>query len=52
MLVSLLIQQEVVVHKVLLMIKVKIFRYCSTINFSEDYWRQQYLNLGSTPMND
>ncbi|MDJ0691333.1 MAG: transposase family protein [Xenococcaceae cyanobacterium MO_188.B32] len=33
---------QTILHKVLLMIKVKIFRYCNTINFSKDYFRQQY----------
>ena len=32
-----------ILHKVLLITKVKIFRHRSTINFSEDYFRQQYL---------
>lgn len=31
-----------ILHKVLSMTKVKIFRRCSTINFSQDYFRQQY----------
>ena len=30
------------------MIKVKIFRYCSTINFSEHYFRQQYREIERT----
>ena len=38
-----------ILHKVLSMTKVKIFRYCSTINFSKDYFRQQYPYLGMTP---
>ena len=30
-----------ILHKVLLIARVKISRYCSTINFTEDYFRQQ-----------
>ena len=32
-----------ILHKVLSMTKVKIFRHCSAINFGKDYFRQQYL---------
>ena len=31
-----------ILHRVLLIAKVKISRYCSTINFIQDYFRQQY----------
>ena len=33
---------QAILHKVLLITEVKIFRYCSTINFDKDYFRQQY----------
>ena len=32
-----------ILHRVLLIAQVKISRYCSTINFIRDYFRQQYL---------
>ena len=35
-----------ILHRVLLIARVKISRYCNTINFSEDYFRQQYLLTG------
>ena len=31
-----------ILHQVLLITRIKISRYCSTINFTEDYFRQQY----------
>ncbi|MGK7876759.1 MAG: hypothetical protein AB4426_26770 [Xenococcaceae cyanobacterium] len=31
-----------ILHRVLLIARVKIYRCCSTINFGEDYFRQQY----------
>ena len=39
-----------ILHGVLLIGRVKISRYCNTINFSEDYFRQQYPYLGSRPV--
>ena len=38
-----------ILHGVLLIARVKISRYCNTINFSEDYFRQQYLIFGTIP---
>ena len=32
-----------ILHRVLLIAKIKISRYCSTVNFIQDYFRQQYL---------
>ncbi len=32
-----------ILHQVLLIAKAKISRFCSTINFIKDYFRQQYL---------
>ena len=34
-----------ILHKVLLITKVKISRCCSTINFIQDYFRQQSLYI-------
>ena len=31
-----------ILHQVLLITRIKIYRHCSTINFTEDYFRQQY----------
>ena len=31
-----------ILHQVLLITRIKIYRYCSTINFTEYYFRQQY----------
>ncbi len=33
---------QIILHGVLLIARVKISHSCSTINFSEDYFRQQY----------
>ncbi len=33
---------QAILHKVLLITEVKIFRHCITNNFSKDYFRQQY----------
>ncbi len=41
-----------ILHGVLLIGRVKISRYCNTINFSEDYFRQQYRYVGYTPRNE
>ncbi len=35
-------KQQRVLHQVLLITRIKIYRHCSTINFTEDYFRQQY----------
>ncbi len=36
-----------ILHQVLLITRIKIYRYCSTINFTEDYFRQQYQGSAS-----
>ena len=33
---------QAILHKILLITEVKIFRHCITNNFSKDYFRQQY----------